>query len=85
MKFACPSCGTVNDLHSTPDGLKPGIGAVSVCWSCGGVGIFEARKIRKPTPDELAEVMELPEVRKALAAMSFGLGPMEAMRQMRKT
>jgi hypothetical protein len=83
MHFSCPTCGIVNDMHSTPDGAGPGIGAVSLCWNCGSVGVFEAREVRKPTPAELAKIMAMPEVRKALGAMSFGLGPMEAMRQMR--
>lgn len=78
----CPTCHRDNELHSGPGGSAPQPGNVSLCWGCGAIGIFTAVGIRKATPEELVEIMELPDVKAARAAMAFGGDPVDAVNAM---
>lgn len=67
---ACPYCGQVNDRHASSDGSStPHPGAISLCWACGGLGIFTEDSVRLPTLVELEECEAEPAVIAARAAM----------------
>lgn len=65
----CPHCGAthteytpVTDLDRTPEP-----GDVAVCWDCGRVSFYtENGLLRKPTTDELGDVLGSPEVIEAI-------------------
>lgn len=57
----CPHCNTVADDFTPvdPAAPEPDEGSVSICVYCLGVSIFTGEGLvkRKPTPEELIEVM----------------------------
>lgn len=79
MRTKCPHCGRVNTEHDgpTPD-ATPGPGDVSLCWRCGGLGIFTTDGVRKPTPEEEQELAAAPEIRTARAAIRESYTPQQA-------
>ena len=69
----CPFCGHTLDAATagpmTPE-ATPGPGDVTLCVGCVNVLIFDDDlKARKPTPAELAEVMDYPEIRAGRLAL----------------
>lgn len=76
---ACPHCGRINEAHDGPTrDATPKPGDVSLCWGCGGVGIFTETGVRKPTPDEAAELEAAPKVKAAQAAIRESFTPSQA-------
>jgi hypothetical protein len=59
---ACPGCGRVHDAATGTVNRAPRDGSISVCIACGAVAIFEAGRLRAPTPAEAAEVANDPRV-----------------------
>src|SRR5271165_4604631 len=54
----CPHCGRIHDRVCAADGsdVKPEPGAVSVCFVCGGLGVFTiGTHIRAVTKSEFTE------------------------------
>lgn len=81
----CPTCRRPNDSAAHASGEKPRDGDASICWVCGGIGIFDSTaqgRMRQPSEDELAEVMANPDVRRVTQAIglakSLGVGPTAA-------
>ncbi|HZW75116.1 MAG TPA: hypothetical protein VFF43_16340 [Caldimonas sp.] len=75
--FECPYCGAPN-IARTYAGTAGGARSdrpVSVCSSCGGVGIFtgEGLSVRRPTPDERDEIRTALDADPALRARLAGL------------
>lgn len=54
----CPHCGRLNDVHGGHE-EPPTVGALSVCFGCEGVSVFETGPfgltVRPATPAEMAE------------------------------
>lgn len=80
---SCPHCGRTNDQHAGPDReALPADGDVSLCWGCGGIGLFQVTAlgltVRKPTADEQAELDQDPGIRAARAAMAESYTPSQA-------
>lgn len=76
IESRCPSCGLVNTVaERTAADAQPALPAAgdwSVCWGCGAVGIFTADGgLRRPTPEEAAEVEADPEVRRIRGVMAI--------------
>ena len=71
---SCPFCGKMNDSHASVG--KPGMpneGDASICIDCGNVSIYEAGALghmRKPTPEEQAELDADERVQKVRAAIA---------------
>lgn len=87
QRVRCPRCRRVNEGHvgSGRPGraAAPKDGDVSICWHCHGVNIFgtnlEGRMIlRLPTNTEAAELQNVPEVRRARAAVAEAETMLEA-------
>ena len=80
----CPYCGRNNDLHDSdmPE-ATPDEGSVSLCWRCRQPSIFtlvgDELVLRKPTGEELAEILAHPVAKAALAAMAESYRPSEAV------
>lgn len=80
----CPHCRMPNDGHLHPDGTPPQDGNLGLCIHCGQLAMyvvgFYSRTIylRKLTEDELAEVLQNPEVAETLTLLQQGLTPYEA-------
>ena len=55
----CPSCHRDNPEHANPSdlGAKPEPGDISLCFACAAIGIFTEDGVRKPTDEELAELL----------------------------
>jgi hypothetical protein len=79
----CPWCGRANNGHSNidhRDAQLPVAGSAAMCAACHGVGVFEQGRgglvLRKPTPQEAAEMLRDPEFRQAIrqAAQACPLG-----------
>jgi hypothetical protein len=50
----------------------PSPGSVSICVSCGAIAIFaEDGSLREATVDERFEIIEIPEVKKAIALIRW--------------
>jgi len=79
---SCPYCGQVNEVHRGLDGTTPRSGDFSLCWGCRKVGIFGVTgtgfTVRKATAAETEQIMKLPQVRAALAAVAESYTPSEA-------
>ncbi len=79
MERWCPHCGRINDSHDGPHPAdKPVSGDVSLCWGCGGLGIFTDGGIRMPTQQEQAELEADSQVRAAQAAIRESYTPQQA-------
>lgn len=74
----CPYCRRVHELSNGAPGTRPKPGDVSLCWGCGEVGIFTDDGIRRPTPEERAEILTDPQVKTARAAILVAVSPQEA-------
>lgn len=77
----CPFCGRENDSHAPTgnDYQIPEEGDVSICWKCHGVGIFQGDgTVRKPSPEEDANLRAAPEIADALMVISKAQGPTKA-------
>ena len=63
----CPWCGYTLDAATAPrepNSKRPAPGDVSVCFSCAAVSLYDDQlAVRRATDAELAEVMQLPDVR----------------------
>lgn len=73
---ACWSCGADNDAATGIGPTDPGLpeaGSVSVCGYCAAVSIFTDTNLgtRRPTADELLDVMSDKTIRKAVAAIHY--------------
>ena len=79
---ACPHCWRVNDLHDAANGATPKEGDVSLCWGCGGLGIFTTYGMRKATSDEERALREDPHVRAAQDAIAKSSSPADAVQRM---
>jgi hypothetical protein len=70
---ACPYCAHKLDAATAgPANPKavPSPGDGTICIECGGVLIFaEGLTVRRPTPDELAEILALPRVGEMIQAI----------------
>lgn len=76
---ACPHCGRQNDGHAGPDPSdEPSGDDVGLCFRCGGLFAFVETPFglssRKFTPEELREVMAVPQIQAALASHAAGGG-----------
>lgn len=50
---ACPSCGKVNNLHTSDDAdARPEPGDLSICWGCLAPAAFTSVGLRKLTEAE---------------------------------
>jgi len=61
----CPWCKTRLDAATDPfgDSAKPEAGDATLCIKCGKFSLFlGASELRKPTHDEMQELMRSPEV-----------------------
>lgn len=71
---ACPYCGAelTGAIAMTPR-IYPRDGDVSVCLHCAAVGVFTGRGylVRRPTRDELRDIIAEPEVQRAVAAVTL--------------
>lgn len=68
MITTCPYCRTVNDNHETLKKEKdPKDGDISLCITCGEVGIFQKGEICKTNEMDLAKetIQELKKIRRA--------------------
>lgn len=71
----CPECKSPNDGHSsvTNDDTQPEDGDLSICLYCGTPSLYVVTNgkttVRGLTAKETAEIMDLPEVKKAYAAI----------------
>lgn len=86
MTTTCPWCGRVNDDVKGAHG-RPDHGDVSICFGCGGVGLFVIQPgawttVRKPTPTEQRELDADPFVQDVVAAVREELTPTDVSRRM---
>jgi hypothetical protein len=70
----CPGCGKANDgytgISHTELNMRPDEGSVSICAYCGTVSIFLADwSLRRPTGEELKDIMRDPLIRKLIRQM----------------
>jgi hypothetical protein len=81
----CPTCGRENDRASHPDNIVPKAGDISICWLCRGLGVFtgDGMALRKPTEEERMAILQDPEFRATLHAMTESMTPSQAMELMR--
>lgn len=78
----CPHCGVANDRHTGLEGTAPSEGAVAICWRCKELSIFLADgSQRKPSHEELVELMRNRRVRKALEHIRADPDPLTAMKR----
>lgn len=81
----CPHCGRSNDRHGGWKGKLPKPGDVGICWKCRELAILTPFLfLRKPSPEEAAELERDPDVRRALAAMTESYTPYQAVELMRE-
>jgi hypothetical protein len=59
----------LDDFRSTTGGVIPKAGDVSICLYCSNVAIYTGNliDIRPATPEELVEILDSPEIQKAIA------------------
>lgn len=76
--MACLFCGRENEDHAGAEGTRPEPDDWSMCWGCGEVGVFTDGGIRRPTPEERAEILADPEVQQARAAIGAAATPEQA-------
>lgn len=71
----CPHCGKRNDGHTAIDGepAVPKPGDVSLCFTCGGLGIYTEDAMRKPTDDELFECMQDEQLKRAMFLIKLNI------------
>lgn len=69
----CPSCGRLNDRHTTPAG-PPKEGDISICFGCHTPHRYEGGQLRALTAAEAERVQRDPRVKEALAALREGGG-----------
>lgn len=79
FEAGCPFCGKPNDAHSAPLGRQPVAGALSLCWYCGNVGVYEQGDgqlvVRRPTDAEAAGIARNPGVAVARLARTTARTP----------
>lgn len=70
----CVRCGALNDCATNltlrgGDVFAPGVGDISICWTCGSLSAFTGcgYQVRHLSPHEERQVHELPEVQQAVA------------------
>jgi hypothetical protein len=74
LDCTCPNCGARLDGHDTTDGelAIPANGDTSLCIYCGSLlvyeGIGENLTLRKPTAEELHDMLASPDIQHALQA-----------------
>lgn len=73
IDVTCPYCGRPNQAHTRAAGEgQPDTGAVGICYSCGEPAIFEVGVfgtiLRKPTPEEAAELRADENIQQLIAA-----------------
>lgn len=66
----CPHCGYISDAVTSLEGAAhPSDGSVSICIDCGLIAVIDSRApfgLRLPTPDERAEMLADPMIKRAL-------------------
>lgn len=72
----CWNCREPNDAISDVEGeKKPKAGDVGMCLACGAPGVFtETLAIRRPTDDEMKQILQDPNVLRYLAAIALTHG-----------
>lgn len=72
-KHECPCCHKEMDAATGP--AIPKKGDVTVCLYCVGINIVtgDEKVLRKPTDEELAELMGDPHLRTILRSIQFGI------------
>ena len=67
----CPFCGSDQDGHTGIDNDEPPApGDISICVECHCLSIYgPGLELRKPTDDETAEALKMPEVRDGLEVL----------------
>lgn len=90
LPLTCPWCGRENDTHAgaTPD-AQPEPGAVSLCWLCGNLAMYDRSPLgpltmRRPTDVEMRDILADDSVRAALAAHSGGGAPSRVIENFRR-
>lgn len=53
----CHSCGRIADATTSHNDKPPNQGDVSICISCGAIGIWDQGAIREPSAAETVEIM----------------------------
>lgn len=69
----CPYCGYMMDETSSAFGdYDPGAGAMSICFECVKVSIFDDDlKLRLPTPEEEFIILTFPAIKRAQEGIQY--------------
>lgn len=86
----CPWCLRINELHAGVEHAKPEDGDRSVCWGCGGLGVFLVNElgqihIRRANKDEFLEFASDEAGKKFIAAFKASFTPTQAVTLVRGT
>ena len=72
IETTCPFCETVQPLQTALDGTpkQPRGKDLALCFSCGGIGVYEMNplRLRKPTEAETASMMTDPLIARLIRA-----------------
>lgn len=86
LPTTCPFCGKLNNRHHCAGEPKaPEAGDVGICWGCRAWFVFDSpTTIRRPTPDEQAEIDADPRVQLAAGVARESYLPTEAVKLTRE-
>lgn len=88
LNMQCPHCQYTNTCHAGVHGSTPGDGDLSLCWQCKYWSLFVSvdgvLRLRKPTLEEAADILEDPALAAYVKIATEEPGPLAAVERSKR-